>query len=279
MMSKHPPFKEVEASRPPWRDDVSPTYTRTRKPDWKPGEGANDAAAAAASEKKHVEIDPYAEGRAPVLNYKLLISAVIPRPIGFMSTRAKDGKTNLSPFSFFQVIGFDPPLFIFGITGTATGKAKDSLRNVVETGECVVNIVSEHFIEAANYTSIDAPYGVSEFDLSGLHMAPSSVVAAPRVQEAIFSAEARLVETREYKSKIDPSRTSSTLLVVEGVRFWAREDAINEERDRLDPAVLRPMSRLGGISYGRLTEMMELPRPEWAKLEEEDKKRFTEGKS
>lgn len=90
MTSKHPPFKEVENSRPPWREDVSPTYTRTRNPDWKPGEGANDGGASLS--KKHVEIDPYAEGRAPILNYKLLISAVVPRPIGFMSTRSRDGK-------------------------------------------------------------------------------------------------------------------------------------------------------------------------------------------
>ncbi|KAL1982416.1 hypothetical protein VTN96DRAFT_1321 [Rasamsonia emersonii] len=274
MTSKHPPFKEVENSRPPWREDVSPTYTRTRNPDWKPGEGANDGGASLS--KKHVEIDPYAEGRAPILNYKLLISAVVPRPIGFMSTRSRDGtKTNLSPFSFFQMIGFDPPLFVFGIVGSPTTNPKDSLRNAIESGECVINIISEHFIEAANFTSIDAPYGVSEFAVSGLHMAPSAVVSAPRVQEAIFSVEARLVETREYKSKLDPSRTSSTMLVVEGVRFWAREDAINDDRDRLDPAILRPMSRLGGISYGRLTEMMELPRPEWAKLDEEEKRKFS----
>jgi hypothetical protein len=88
-MSKHPPFKEVENSRPPWREDVGPNFTRTRKPDWKPGEGANETEH--LNNKKQVEIDPYAEGRPTILNYKLLISAVIPRPIGFMSTVSKDG--------------------------------------------------------------------------------------------------------------------------------------------------------------------------------------------
>lgn len=176
------------------------------------------------------------------------------------------------------MIGYDPPLFVFGIVGGGSNP-KDTLRNLLDSGECVINIVSEHFIEAANFASVDAPYGVSEFAASGLHMAPSAVVSAPRVQEAVFSVEARLVETREYKSKTDPSRTSSTLLVVEGVRFWAREDAVSDDRDRIDPGVLRPMSRLGGIAYARLTEMMELPRPGWAGLGEEDRRRFSSGQS
>jgi flavin reductase (DIM6/NTAB) family NADH-FMN oxidoreductase RutF len=189
------------------------------------------------------------------------------------------GKTNLSPFSFFQMIGFDPPLFIFGIAGSPTTNPKDSLRNILETSECCVNIISEHIFEAANFTSIDAPYGVSEFDVSGLTPAPSTIVKPPRVAEAIFAVEAKLVETRAYQSKVDPSKTTSTLVVVEGVRFWAREDALSEEQDRLDPNVLRPMSRLGGISYGRLTEMIELPRPQWGELEEEERKRFTSGQN
>lgn len=88
--SRHPDFKAVEASRPSWREDVSPNYTKTRKPDWKPGEGATDGGE--SLKKKHVEIDPYAEGRPATFNYKLLISAIVPRPIGFVSTTSADGK-------------------------------------------------------------------------------------------------------------------------------------------------------------------------------------------
>lgn len=95
----HPDFKEVESSRPEWREEAKPSYTRTLKPDWKPGSGANDNGA--SLEKNHVEIDPYAEGRPPVLNYKLLISAVVPRPIGFLSTKSKDGMSFLSPLVVF----------------------------------------------------------------------------------------------------------------------------------------------------------------------------------
>lgn len=87
---RHPDFKTVEASRPSWREDASPSYTKTRKPDWKPGEGATDGGE--NLKKSHVEIDPYAEGRPSTFNYKLLISAIVPRPIGFVSTTSADGK-------------------------------------------------------------------------------------------------------------------------------------------------------------------------------------------
>ncbi|GAD95446.1 hypothetical protein MYCGRDRAFT_48694 [Paecilomyces variotii No. 5] len=274
---RHPDFKTVEASRPSWRDDASPSYTKTRKPDWKAGEGATDGGE--NLKKSHVEIDPYAEGRPSTFNYKLLISAIVPRPIGFVSTTSADGKvTNLSPFSFFQVMGFDPPLFVIGFS-CSLEQAKDTLKNLVDTKECVINIISEDFIEAANMTSINAPYGVSEFPISGLHPAESRDVKAPRVKEAVFSIEANLVETREYRSR-RTDKVSCTMAVVEGVRFWAREDAVNEERNALDISVLRPMSRLGGISYGRLTDCIELPRPDWNDLSADEKENFeSESKS
>lgn len=158
------------------------------------------------------------------------------------------------------MVGHDPPLFVFGFA-CGLANAKDSLRNLIDSGECsfllpplspppplpspgadtdntgVINIISEHFIEAANAASINAPYGVSEFNLTGLHMADATLVKAPRVQEAVFSVEAKLVETREYHSRATPGKATTVLAVVEGVRFWAREDAINEERNMVDPNV------------------------------------------
>lgn len=80
------------------------------------------------------------------------------------------------------------------------------------------------------------------------------------MQEAVFSVEGKLVDTREFESKKDPGRKSCVLAIVEGVRFWVREDSINKERNFIDPHILRPMSRLGGIMYGRTVEAIELPR-------------------
>ena len=85
----HPDFDKVQASRPDWENDLDWRFTKTKAPDWQPGQGGNDGGA--SLNKRHVEIDPYEEGRPAVFNYKLLISSIVPRPIGFLSTRSKDG--------------------------------------------------------------------------------------------------------------------------------------------------------------------------------------------
>ena len=87
----HPNFGEVQALRPDWRPEESWHFTKTVDPDWRLGRGANDNGE--SLKKKHIEINPYEEGRPAVFNYRLLISAIIPRPIGFISTRSEDGMT------------------------------------------------------------------------------------------------------------------------------------------------------------------------------------------
>jgi hypothetical protein len=86
----HPDFAKIEASRPAFHTDAGLTYTQTVEKGWTFGSGANDEKDGEG--KKHIEIDPYAEGRAAASNYKLLISAIVPRPIGFCSTVSADGK-------------------------------------------------------------------------------------------------------------------------------------------------------------------------------------------
>ncbi|KAL1962397.1 hypothetical protein VTN77DRAFT_9736 [Rasamsonia byssochlamydoides] len=252
-------FAQVQASRPDFDRDAPVKYTKPPNPNWKEGDGTNDGGASLA--KEHVEIDPYEEGRPTSSNYKLLISGIVPRPIALISTRSKDGKSvNLSPFSYSQVINHDPPLFTVGFVGSLE-KAKDTLKNLTETGECVINIISEHFVEAANATSVSVPYGVSEWNIAGLHQAPCSTVQASRVKESIFSVEGKLVETKEFESRVKAGKKTGVLAIIEGIRFWVREDAINEERSLIDLNVLRPISRLGGVAYGRTTEVIEIPRP------------------
>ncbi|KAJ5458596.1 hypothetical protein N7475_009984 [Penicillium sp. IBT 31633x] len=261
MLNVRPDFEKVQASRPDFRHDAEVTFTKSPNPTWKKGDGANDGGK--CLEKDHVEIDPHEEGRPVASNYKFLISGMVPRPIALISTQSADGKTtNLAPFSYAQVINHDPPLFTVGFSGPME-TAKDSLKNLKETGECVINIISEHFVEAANSTSINAPYGVSEWEISGLHQAPTSVVKPARVKESVLSIEGKLVETKEFESRVTPGKKTGVLAIIEGVRFWVRDDAINEERNVIDLEVLKPISRLGGISYGRTTEAIEIPRPEY----------------
>ncbi|OAL04863.1 flavo protein-like protein oxygenase [Phaeosphaeriaceae sp. SRC1lsM3a] len=258
----HGDFKAVEASRPNFDTSSKFHFTQTPKPDWKVGSGGN---VPESLKKEHRQIDPYAEGRPVVHNYKMLISAIVPRPIGFTSTVSADGKSsNLAPFSYFNMVNHDPPMFVLGFAG-GMDKAKDTLKNLLETKECVINIITEEYVEAANYTSINAPVGISEWAFSGLHGAKSSMVKPDRVKEAVFSIEGKLVSTHEWTSKnpATPGKKTGVSAFIEGVNFWVREDAIDEQGVLIDPAVMKPISRLGGITYGRTTQGFELPRPDY----------------
>ncbi|KAI0380974.1 hypothetical protein F5Y04DRAFT_256420 [Hypomontagnella monticulosa] len=258
----HPDFKKIEASRPDWDKEARLRVTKAPNPSWSLGDGANRLYDPSDAEKNHICLDPHESGRPSLFNYKLLISGIIPRPIGFVSTQSSDGRTrNLAPFSDFNLVNHDPPLFVIGISAPLA-KPNDTLRNLVDTRECVVNIISEHFIEAANAASVDAPYGVSEWAISGLTPAHDCVdVRPPRVREAVFSVECKLESVREFESRARPGTMSGCLVVLEGTRFWVREDALNEDQNMIDPDVLRPMARLGGISYARVRDVMEVPRP------------------
>lgn len=155
--SRRADFKKVEASRPKFEPKLPVTISQTPDPGWKYGNGVNDTS---SQDVEHVEIDPYAEDRAMISNYKLLISG-IPRPISFVSTISKDGSRNLAPMSYFQVVDHDPPIFVIGFSGRVS-RPKDTKVNLSETGECVISVVTEHMIEAVNATSIDIPHGTSE---------------------------------------------------------------------------------------------------------------------
>ncbi|KAE8154042.1 hypothetical protein BDV25DRAFT_126727 [Aspergillus avenaceus] len=213
-----PDFEEKELQRPDFIHDKPITY----------GDGV--LTTPSSTSKGHREIDPYAPDRAMINNYRLLVSAVAPRPIGFLSTVNKKGEKNLSPFSYFQVIDHDPPMFIVGFS-SRPGRAKDTFANLQETGECVINSLSENMIEAVNATSIDAPYGVSEWEVSGLTEAESSTVRPGRVLEFVFSVEGKVVD---------------------------------EEGSHVELEKLRPVGQLGAVAYSRVMEVFERPRKRWS---------------
>jgi len=271
----HPDFKSVESSRPPFDINKEFHYTKTVSPSWKVGSGANSTAA--SIDVPHREIDPYGEGRLPGDNYKLLISGIVPRPIGFISTlntATSPPTANLAPFSYTNMVNHDPPIFCVGFSG-GRGNPKDTCRNVLETGECVINIISEWFIEAANFTAVNAPSGISEWELAGLTPAPSRLVKPSRVKESAFSIEAKLVAHHEWTSP-STGRASGVTCLFQGVNFWVREDVVNEQGNMIDPVKLKPVSRLGGISYARTTEGFESLRPDWEKEAAPEWKRLHE---
>ena len=183
-------FKSVEASRASFRHEAPIATTHTPSPVWKYGLGTN---ATTHDQLSHLGLDPSAQPM--IRNYRLLIFA-IPRPISLVSTINADGKSrDLAPFSCFQVVDHDPPIFVIGFSARAT-RPKDARRNLLETGECFISVVSEHMIEGVNATSLDVPFGaaVSEWEISGFGPAPSSTVKTETVMEAVFSVEGKLLE-------------------------------------------------------------------------------------
>ncbi len=235
----HPDFKKVEASRPDWEAGQAQAFhfSKTADPQWAFGQGRNRLADAGAG-RPHVAIDPHDADRPATFNYKLLISAITPRPIAFVSTRSADGKvTNLAPFSYFNVVTHDPPVFMIGFSSSVAA-AKDTLKNLLDSKECVINIISETYLEAANSASIDAPFGANEWRVSGLTPDYScETVKCARVKEAVFSVEAKLDSFREWDSRAKPGSKSGTTVFVEGTRFWVREDALNDDKNIVDPSV------------------------------------------
>ncbi|KAK0738620.1 putative FMN binding protein [Schizothecium vesticola] len=282
----HPDFKKVEASRPPFPASSTFHHVQTPDPNWKFGSGANHLASSTTTTPpndsldtppddslnhppndtptvpRHRPIDPHSPTRPSHLNYTLLISSILPRPICLLSTCSPSGLPNLAPFSYFQLISHDPPLFILSFA-SSLASPKDSLRNLSLTGDCVLNMVSETFLEAANACAVNAPPGASEWDVSGLTPVFDDGRRVARVGEAVVSVEGRVESIREFPSRARPGEVGATMVVVEGTRFWVREDAVDEAGGRVDPGVMRAVGRLGGISYGRVGEGVELPRPDW----------------
>ncbi|MBI4909504.1 MAG: flavin reductase family protein [Acidobacteria bacterium] len=193
--------------------------------------------------------------------YKLLIGAVVPRPIGFISTTSRDGIRNLAPYSFFNAVCQNPPVVLFssGIRAAAPGnpneRRKDSLRNVQETGEFVVNIVSEDFAEAMNAASGDYPFDVDEFEVSGLTPVRSELVTPCRVKEARVSMECKLMQT----VMISDRPGGACLVIGEVVLLHVDDDIVDNYR--IDPGKLRAIGRMGGNTYTRTSDRFDLARP------------------
>jgi flavin reductase (DIM6/NTAB) family NADH-FMN oxidoreductase RutF len=250
----HTDFALVEASRPDYDKSSQWKPTKTPNPDWTYGGGANDDA---WQQHTFVEIDPEEPTRSSNLDYKLMISSTVPRPIALLSTVSCTGLQNIAPFSYFQTVCADPPLYSVSFVGETPN---DSLRNVLDTKEACISIVSDSFVEAANATSINTPSHVSEWPLAGLHPRAGTVVKAHYALESPFSIELKYHSHQQIISPNSGMRTA-TLVLLQAVFFHVWEDAIGKDMATVDIGTLRPVYRAGGITYGVCLNGFELPRP------------------
>jgi flavin reductase (DIM6/NTAB) family NADH-FMN oxidoreductase RutF len=209
------------------------------------------------SSETHAHFDFAATSKPDI--YKLLASTVLPRPIAWITSLDVEGSVNAAPFSFFNVVCSDPPLFAVGFSGASDRNGKDTLANIRATGELVVNMVSEELADAMNITAIDAPRGVDELALTGLATVPSAHVKAPRIAASPVSYECTLFQ-------IIDTGTASSVLLARVLGAHVRHDAFaNEARLYINPANMRLVGRMHGAGgYCTTRDEFEIPRISWA---------------
>lgn len=193
--------------------------------------------------------------------YKLLIGAIVPRPIAVVSTLAPSGETNLAPFSFFCGVGSNPMTLAFCPGNKPDGTDKDTLRNSLGrdeggTGEFVVNVATESWAHQMAAAGEPLDYGESEFDLTGLTPVASLVVAPPRVAESPIAFECRTLQV----IRTNPGVADGGNLVLGEVVFIHVDDELLDDAWHVDADRLRAIGRMGGADYCRTRDRFSLPR-------------------
>lgn len=189
--------------------------------------------------------------------YKLLTGSILPRPIGWISSVDERGRPNLAPFSFFNVVCSNPPTVVFcPMIRGVDGKTKDTLNNVRATSEFVVNIVSEDLVEAMNLSSVEAPPDVNEFEFAGVTAEPSITVRPARVRESRVHFECRVRQIIEISSQ--PG--GGSLVIGEVLHIHVADDVLIGG-DKINLTALKPVGRLAGGGYVRVTDVFEMERP------------------
>jgi len=195
--------------------------------------------------------------------YDIILNSVAPRPIAWVSTLSGAGQPNLAPFSFFNCVCVDPPLLAFapGLrpskeAESARGEPKDTLRNIRETREFVVNAVTFDLLGPMNITSGEYAASINEWSLARMTPEPSQLVRPARVKQSPVNFECKLYQVLDFSA----APTSSSLVIGQIVALHV-DDAYMKD-GHLDRNSLDLIGRMGGIQYTRTTTRVELARPQ-----------------
>jgi flavin reductase (DIM6/NTAB) family NADH-FMN oxidoreductase RutF len=198
---------------------------------------------------------------APRDRYKLLVSFVVPRPIAFVTSLNQDGLVNAAPFSFFNVVGSDPPLIVLGISNRPAGSPKDTAYNIRQSHEFVVNIVDEALAKQMNICATDFPPEISEVEAAQLHLQPSIIVTPPRIAASPVNFECREHTCLEIGN--------NRVILGEVLYAHMSEDVIDSDTLYIKPEAFHPIGRMhGGGWYTKTNDQFEIPRityEEWQK--------------
>lgn len=183
-------------------------------------------------------------------SYRLLVGCVVPRPIAWITTLNPDGSVNAAPFSSYNYVATSPPMLAINIA-TRDGEIKDTARNILATGEFVVNVVNEDSIDLMHKSAANYPRNISEAEVLGIELLPSRDVKPPRISSTPIQMECR------FDQKVVLGKGINTLFIGEVVAFHL-SDKIYDGR-RVDSQKIRPVARLGGPFYSTLGEVIHRP--------------------
>jgi len=188
---------------------------------------------------------------------KLMTGSILPRPIGWISTRNQIGRPNLAPYSFYNMVCANPPTVVFApMIRSTDGRPKDTLNNIKENGEFVVNIVTEALAEAMNRSSQETTSDVNEFELAGVTPGESTAVKAPRVAESPINFECKARDILEINDQPGGGYLVTGIIVHLHV-----DDDVLLGTDKINLEALKPIGRLAGGGYVRITDIFHMERP------------------
>ncbi len=187
--------------------------------------------------------------------YKLLTGTVIPRPIGWISTIDANGINNLAPFSFFNVVSEDPPHVMFSTVRTGN-KNKDTLNNILDNNQFVVNLVTEDIVEQMNTTSQSLAADIDEFELANVTPIDSVYIQPKRVQESLVHFECEMV----HHYFIENHQNGGACIIIGKIITMHIDDSILMENHRINLKTYKPVARLAGSNYSKLGEIFSIKR-------------------
>ena len=185
---------------------------------------------------------------------------VFPRPIGWISSLSKKGIANLAPYSFFNAVAYEPPQLMFAATGYhSNGGLKDSVANILETKEFVVNLATKKLQQSVVYSSIDAPPGVDEFKLMKLKKRKSTMVLPPSVAESPATLECKLIRKINLKGK---KINQNIMIIGEVVGIHIKDAFISN--GKVNSLAMRAISRMGYTEYSEVKSRFLMDRPKYS---------------
>lgn len=189
--------------------------------------------------------------------YKLLTGLIIPRPIAWVSTINEEGIPNLAPFSYFNAVGDDPPHVMFSVSRTGNVN-KDTLNNILNNKEFVVNMVTEDLAEKMNATANPLQPHESEFDFANIQKGISTKVKPPLVAESPVSMECVLV----HHYNLENHKNGGSTIIIGQIIHFHINDSILLDNFYIDLEKYQPISRLSGSNYAKLGELFTIKRPQ-----------------